>query len=161
MRERKWVFYLSAPVMLIALFVSIGFSNTESSTVLVWDDILVGIFTSGFITTITSIVGYQTSKKMAIEVFYFECKKILDKIKKIPYYDDDNFEKIIDYYINLSNMDLEKFEFAFGNLSFIFNKRLSKKYHYYIYNRVKELMNEIKIISFHFEFYKKAQNGNN
>lgn len=89
--------------------------------------------------------------------------KTIEEIKR--YVDTENkkdLEKIMDDYINLSEINLNAFWDLYRDLDFIFDYKNKKKKEFWneIFNYVNIKINKIRKEAYHFNIYKKSNNGN-
>lgn len=69
-------------------------------------------------------------------------------------------EKIMKYYIELSNIDLEDFWDLYGELEFIIHRNLKIELYNEAFEHTHELINKIKEKAYHFNIYFEQKNGN-
>lgn len=124
-----------------------------------WSNIFIGIFASGLLALLLSIISYNVERQKALEDFYIQANKALNIFNL--YENNGDIERSMDIVIEMANYDYICLDNAYGNIDFIFgNKRLRKYIYNDIYKPIIDLKNLIIEKAFHFKEYKKTVNGN-
>lgn len=124
-----------------------------------WSNIFIGIFASGLLALLLSIISYNVERQKALEDFYIQANKALNIFNL--YENNGDIERSMDIVIEMANYDYICLDNAYGNIDFIFgNKRLRKYIYNDIYKPIIDLKNLIIEKAFHFKEYKKTVTGN-
>ncbi len=122
-------------------------------------DLSLAVFGSSLVAFLISIVEYSSSKKLDMQLFYYEVMRIGNIMGKILYFDRgiSDIPKAIESYLDFYNTDLSVLSIAYSKLDFI-SKRwhketISRNIYHQIYDAKREISNDIMI----FDLYK---NGN-
>ena len=141
-----WTLFISFISLLMA-FILDCFGDS------VWYDIFIGTFSSGFLTVITSWIGYLRERNRVMEEFYEETKKMLKMLNEYPF--DLNIDKKIDFFLDFSKFDISYWNRAYGDMSFICPD--SRKY---VYNKIySPMMDIIKTLNSHSDNFRRHRNG--
>lgn len=79
MRVKKWLTYITGIITLVS-FIAIIIIEAEQAQKKAYD-IFLAIFGSGLLGMIMSLIEYFTERRKAMEEFWTESKKVLDKLK--------------------------------------------------------------------------------
>ena len=157
MRVQKWTIIWMSFICLFSLLLSIFLDRTIQNNY--WSGILVGIFSSGLVTLFLSVISYNNDRLKALEEFFIQAHKALNKFNSFAYHDDIN--KSIDIVIEIASYDYTYLDNAYGNIDFIFN---NEKLHKYIFDEIYKPLTDMKKLfvekAFHFKEYKGAISGN-
>jgi hypothetical protein len=125
-----------------------------------WFNILLGVFGSGLLTFITSIIGYRVERKRTLEAFANYTKKILHELNK--YQKSFSRDEKLDFFLACNDTDRIDWAREFGNICFIFDYK--KKNSQYIYSQIYQLIMQIEqeIINhvWHFRWHKDGSGRN-
>lgn len=124
-----------------------------------WSNILAGIFASGVLTIMISVINYCTERRKTLERFYSYAKKAAYNYNQFE--DDGNLERSIDSVLEMNKFDYLELDNAFGDMCFLFNGKKTRKYIYdKIYKPTLDLRSMLEEKCFHFKEYRKSANGN-
>jgi len=124
-----------------------------------WVNIFIGIFSSGVLALILSIIGYQIERMKTLEEFYTYVLKAIANFNRFENNGDPQYT--MDIVLKINDFDYTALDMSYGNIDFMFANNTHRKYIYdRIYKRVCNLKHIINDKSFHFKEYKKAINGN-
>lgn len=111
-----------------------------------WCNALLGLFGSGILTLITSIIGYCVERRRIFEGFSYATKTILKDINK--YQMDWPLETKVDFFINYHNDFGSEWDKYYGDFCFLFDWRGKKRK--YIYDKIySPIRNTTNIIGTH------------
>lgn len=127
----KKSFYVTAVLAVFSLIVAavLNYRFDESF----WCNVMLGIFGSSLLAAITSLIGYYAERKKAMEKFYTESIKLLNRFNK--YQTDFNLNQKIDFFLKLDEYDRTDWDAAYGDMDF-FDNRIRK----YVFNHVYDPM---------------------
>lgn len=118
-----------------------------------------GIFASGVLTFIMSIIGYWVERRKTMEKFYTYAIKAVSNLNLFEYEKDLN--RSIDSVLQMNQFDYVELDNAYGDMVFLFRNKKKQKYIYEkIYKPILDAKNTVAEACFHFKEYKKAINGN-
>jgi hypothetical protein len=147
---------ISALIAVVALGFALLFSciDKEFAT-----NIFINIFSGGILSAAISIIGYFHERKRTLEDFWTHGHKAIKNINRFEW--DGDIERSMDIVLSMSDFDIAPFDSAWGNMSFMFRNKTTKKY---IYTKIyKPIIDVHQVISEkirHFKEYKKVANGN-
>ncbi|MGI6004211.1 MAG: hypothetical protein ACOX88_02180 [Christensenellales bacterium] len=147
---------ISVAIAVVALGFALLFSciNKEFAT-----DIFINIFSGGLLSAAISIIGYFHERKRTLEDFWTHGHKAINNINRFEW--DGDINRSMDIVLSMNDFDNSAFDSAFGNMSFIFHDKKTKKCIYTkIYKPILDIRDAIPRAAFHFKEYKKAANGN-
>lgn len=156
MRQNKWAILITFPLTVVALILASFFDNVGYAF---WSNVFLGVFGSGLLTAMVAAINYSTERRKTLEAFWSFGHKAIKNINR--YSPDDDLDTTIDILLQMNEFDYQPFDDAYGDICFIFNnKKLRKEITERIYGPLLELRHLITEKSFHFNLYKKAENGN-
>lgn len=79
-----------------------------------WSNIFIGIFSSGLLALIFSIINYRTERKKTLEEFYTNVKKVLCNFGKYQYGDDPIYA--MEAILKMNEFDYTALDFSYGNI---------------------------------------------
>ena len=122
-------------------------------------NLLAGIFASGVLTIMISIINYRTERRKTLEQFYSYAKKAANNYNRFE--NDGDLERSIDSVLAMNDFDYIELDNAYGDMSFLFHDKKTRKYIFEkIYEPTLVLRKLISEKCFHFREYKKAFSGN-
>lgn len=118
-----------------------------------WCNLLLGIFGSGLVTFLTSVIGYRVERRKTFEGFSYATKQILKRLNK--YQVSWSMEQKINFFLDFHDADMNEwdqyygdfclmFDFIFENRTYIFNK---------IYCPIQEIDQKINYHVWHFRWH--------
>ena len=119
MKVAKISIYITIPLTVISLITAIAFHFICSIDEF-WSNVLLGVFGSGLLTAITSIITYNNERKRVFEGFYDSVKAIVHELNK--YQRDWDLDKKIDFFVMYSGISYIDFDRYFA--SFFLSSRL-------------------------------------
>lgn len=124
-----------------------------------WSNLFAGIFASGVLTIMISIINYRTERRKTLEQFYSYAKKAANNFNRFE--NDRDLERSIDSILAMNDFDYIELDNAYGDMSFLFHDKKTRKYIFEkIYEPTLVLRRLISEKCFHFKEYRKALNGN-
>ena len=124
-----------------------------------WSNLFSGIFASGVLTFMISVINYRTERRKTLEKFYYYAQKVAYNYNRFE--NESNLERSIESILEMNKFDYLELDNAYGDMSFLFNDKKTRKYIFdMIYNPTLELRQLIEEKSFHFREYRKSLNGN-
>ena len=124
-----------------------------------WSNLFAGIFASGVLTIMISIINYRTERRKTLEQFYSYAKKAANNFNRFE--NDGDLERSIDSILAMNDFDYIELDNAYGDMCFLFNDKKTRKYIYEkIYEPTLVLRRLISEKCFHFNEYRKALHGN-
>ena len=122
-------------------------------------NLLAGIFASGVLTIMISIINYRTERRKTLEQFYSYAKKAANNYNRFE--NDGDLERSIDSVLAMNDFDYIELDNAYGDKSFLFHEKKTRKYIFEkIYEPTLVLRKLISEKCFHFREYRKAFSGN-
>ena len=122
-------------------------------------NLLAGIFASGVLTIMISIINYRTERRKTLEQFYSYAKKAANNYNRFE--NDGDLERSIDSVLAMNDFDYIELDNAYGDMSFLFHDKKTRKYIFEkIYEPTLVLRKLISEKCFHFREYRKAFSGN-
>lgn len=97
-----------------------------------WINVLIGIFGSAVLTTLTSIVSYHYERRKILEGFIYHTRQILSYLNK--YQENMTLEQKIQFFLDYCDLDYSAWDMDFGDMDFFFEKVCGNRK--YIYNRI-------------------------
>lgn len=156
MRQNKITILAIVPVTLAALLLAWLFDHWE---IAFWCNVCLGIFGSGLLTVMVSIINYQTERRRTLEAFWSYGHKAIKNLNR--YSAGDELDTRIDTLLQMKDFDYQPFDDAYRDICFIFhNKKLHKEIAEQIYAPIQEVRIAINARGYDFSEYKKAVNGN-
>ncbi len=165
MKNNKQAIWITTIISIFSLIISVSnwhislfnFKNADY-----WSNLFLGIFTSGLLTLMISIINYRNEKRKTLEKFYVNTMKVIKNIYfYIAHKTNDNIDYTIDLILEISKFDYTELDNAYGDISFMFNNKKNTKYIFEdIYNPICEFKNLISFCSFHFNEYKSNTSKN-
>lgn len=156
MKINKYAIYSTVVLMSISLFAAIFLNQCGYEF---YANLLSGIFASGVLTFLMSIIGYLTERKHILEKFYSYAQKAVSNLNQYEY--DGDIDRTIEILLQMNRFDYQELDTAYGDMDFLFFDKKSKKYIYTsIYNPIVEVRCLIAEKAFHFKEYRKVVNGN-
>lgn len=124
-----------------------------------WSNLFAGIFASGVLTIMISIINYRTERRKTLEQFYSYAKKAANNYNRFE--NDGDLERSINSILSMNDFDYIELDNAYGDMSFLFHDKKTRKYIFEkIYEPTLVLRRLIRKKCFHFKEYRKALNGN-
>ena len=122
-------------------------------------NLLAGIFASGVLTIMISIINYRTERRKTLEQFYSYAKKAANNYNRFE--NDGDLERSIDSVLAMNDFDYIELDNAYGDMSFLFHDKKTRKYIFEkIYEPTLVLRKLISEKCFHFREYRKVLSGN-
>ena len=122
-------------------------------------NLLAGIFASGVLTIMISIINYRTERRKTLEQFYSYAKKAANNYNRFE--NDGDLERSIDSVLAMNDFDYIELDNAYGDMSFLFHDKKTREYIFEkIYEPTLVLRKLISEKCFHFREYRKAFSGN-
>ena len=156
MRQNKVTILITGPLTIGALIVAwiMDYCSFEF-----WCNVFLGVFGSGLLTFMVSLINYITERRKTLEAFWSYGHKAIKNLNR--YSADDDLDTAIDAFLQMQNYDYQPFDDAYGEICFFFhNKKLRKEIYERIYYPIMEVREILREKCFHFKLYKKASNGN-
>lgn len=149
MRINKYSIYFTSGITIIALIAAIVF-NCYNFTFCA--NLFSGIFASGLLALILTVIGYFVERKRTLEKFYSYAQKAVKNFNS--YENDGDLERTIDTILQMDSFDYIELGNAYTDISFLFNNKDKRDYIYYsIYNVITELGNLIRKKASRFKEY--------
>lgn len=147
---------------LLSIF-SIGFAailNFVTSADAFWCNALLGLFGSGVLTLITSIIGYCVERRRTFEGFSYSTRAILKNINK--YQLNWNLDTKVDFFINYHENFSSEWDKYYGDFCFLADKgNASRKYIYdSIYTPIKRTTDLVGSHIWHFRWHQDGSGRN-
>lgn len=156
MRTNKPAILWSIVVSLSALTISLLLHYHDEEY---YSNLFAGIFASGVLTAMISVINYRAERRKTLEHFYSYAQKAANNYNCFE--DEGDLERSIDSILRMNEFDYLELDNAFGDMSFIFNDMETRKYIYEaIYEPTLNLRKLIADKCFHFREYRKVKNGN-
>lgn len=122
-------------------------------------NLLAGIFASGVLTIMISIINYRTERRKTLEQFYSYTKKAANNYNRFE--NEGDLERSIDSILAMNEFDYIELDNAYGDMCFLFHDKKTRKYIFEkIYEPTLMLRRLICEKCFHFKEYRKALHGN-
>ena len=122
-------------------------------------NLFAGVFTSGLLTLLMSIIGYFVERRKTLEKFYTYATKAASNFNLFE--DEGDLDRSIDSILQMNQFDYVELDNAYGDMDFIFGNKRSRKYIFdKIYLPILNARNTVTEKCFHFKEYKKATHGN-
>ena len=122
-------------------------------------NLLAGIFASGVLTIMISIINYRTERRKTLEQFYTYAKKAANNYNRFE--NEGDLERSIDSILAMNGFDYIELDNAYGDMCFLFHNKKTRKYIFeMIYEPTLNLRRLIREKCFHFKEYRKAFSGN-
>ena len=156
MRTNKPAIIWSTIISIVALICSLVLQYFGLEYVA---NLLAGIFASGVLTIMISIINYRTERRKTLEQFYSYAKKAANNYNRFE--NDGDLERSIDSVLAMNDFDYIELDNAYGDMSFLFHDKKTRKYIFEkIYEPTLVLRKLISEKCFHFREYRKAFSGN-
>lgn len=125
-----------------------------------WSNLLLGVFGSGLLTFITSVVGYRVERKRTFEGFSYTTKQILKNLNK--YQSSWPLEQKIDFFLMLHDISWSDWDRYFGDFHFLFDfGNKTREYIFQkIYHPLQEIDQKINYHVWHFRWHKDGTGRN-
>lgn len=125
-----------------------------------WCNLSLGIFGSGLVTLITSIIGYRVERRKTFEGFSYATKQILKRLNK--YQLSWPLEQKIDFFLDFHDIDLSEWDQYCGDfcLMFDWNKKNWNYIFSKIYHPIQVIDEKINFHVWHFRWYKDGSGRN-
>ncbi len=156
MKSQKYITIITSIVAVIALSLAIVYhccgKEFESN-------ILIGVFSSGFLAMLVSIVEYADKRKDSLEKFYSAAHAALHNVNQ--YRTDLELEVAIEKVLSICNYDYSDLDMAYGAICFFFRDKETRKYIYdKIYEPILRLRKDLVEIHHHLSLYKDGVTNN-
>ena len=150
---------ITALLTLLSLIGAIAF-NSMLCIDPFWSNLLLGVFGSGLLTFITSVVGYRVERKKTFEGFSYATKQILKCVNK--YQSSWLLEEKIDFFLMLHDMNWSDWDRYFGDFCFLFDFGHKNRTYIFqkIYHPLQEIDYKINYHTWHFRWYKDGSGRN-
>lgn len=156
MKINKHAIYSTAVLMIVSLILAV-FLNQYGHEF--YANLLSGIFASGVLTFLVSVIGYLTERKRTLERFYSYAQKAVSNLNQYEY--DGDIDQTIEILLQINEFDYLELDNAYADIDFLFFDKKNKEYIYTsIYCPIKEIRSLIAEKAYHFKMYRKAINGN-
>lgn len=117
---------------------------------LFWCNVMLGVFGGAVLNLISSILGYFTERRTAMEEFYIESLKLSKRFNR--YQKDLSLDQKIDFFLNMSDFDISYLDNAYRKIDLF--SRNQKKYIYdKIYKRLVDCYNKVCSYSLQFRMH--------
>jgi hypothetical protein len=156
MRTNKAAVIWSCVISVVALICSLilHFQDLEY-----WSNLSAGIFASGVLTIMISIINYVMERRRTLEQFYSYAKKAAYMYNRFE--GEGDLERSIDSILAINDFDYIELDDAYGDMCFLFRDKKTRSYIYKnIYEPTLVLRQLIAEKCFHFKEYRKVVNGN-
>jgi len=118
-----------------------------------------GLFGSGALTTISSIIGYRVERRFELERFYVDARKTLKNLTQ--YSRDMGIDEKLDFLMNFYNFEQSDIDVSFGRLYFFLSNKAHHEYIYAkIYNPISKVKSCINSHYWHFRWHKDGSGKN-
>lgn len=121
-----------------------------------WCNLLLGVFGSGLLTFITSVIGYRVERQKTFEGFLYCTKEILHNLNK--YRLSWTVEEKIDFFLTYHDISCAEWDRYFGEFCFLFD--FGHKNREYIYNKIYhpilEINQRVNHHVWHFRWHKEG-----
>lgn len=156
MRLNKYAVYSTIILMLVSLTVAIRLNQLDFKFAA---NLFSGVFASGVLTFLMSVIGYLTERKHTLERFYSYAQKAVTNFNQYEY--DGDIDRTIDILLLMNRFDYLELDTAYGDIDFMFFNKKKRNYIYTsIYNPINEVRDLIAEKAYHFKMYCKETNGN-
>ena len=156
MRTNKIAIKYSSVISVTALVLSIVLYSKGYDYA---SNLLVGVFASGVLTLLISLINYSTERRRTLEKFYSYALKAASNFNRFE--NDNSLERTIDIVLQMNQFDYIELDNSFGDIDFFFNNKKNREFIYEnIYEPTVNLRRIINEKCFHFNEYRKAVNGN-
>lgn len=143
MRQNKLAITFLTPLAAFALISAWFFDNNEQ---VFWSNVLLGVFGSGFLTVLVSIINYANERRHTLETFWSYSKKFVNNCNQYPI--DGSLIEKADAIILMSTFDYLILDDAYGDMDFIFkNKSTRHKIYTELYEPTKCIRQKISVSS--------------
>ena len=156
MKSHKYITIITSSVSVIALVLAVVYhcENKEFEA-----NIMVGVFSSGFLAMLVSIIEYANKRRSTLETFYTSAHGALHTINQ--YRRDLDLNIAIDRILSIKHYDYSVLDATYGSICFFFFDKKTKKYIYdAIYHPILQLRNDLTEICYHFSLYKDGITNN-
>lgn len=156
--------YRSATIItsLLTLVSIIGaaYFNFFTSLNSFWCNLSLGIFGSGLVTFITSVIGYRVERRKTFEGFSYTTKQILKRLNK--YQSAWPLEQKIDFFLDFHDIDMGEWDRYYGDFCFMFDFTSKNRTYIFekIYRPIQEIDQKINYHIWHFRWHKDGSGHN-
>lgn len=125
-----------------------------------WCNLTLGVFGSGLVTLITSIIGYRVERRKTFEGFSYTTKQILKRLNK--YQLSWPLEQKIDFFLDFHDIDLGEWDRYYGDFCLMFDWRKENRSYIFskIYHPIQIIDHQINLHVWHFRWYKDGSGRN-
>lgn len=118
-----------------------------------WVNVLVGIFGSAVLTTLTSIVSYHYERRKILEGFIYHTRQILSYLNK--YQEKMTLEQKLQFFLDYSDLDKSAWDMDFGDMDFFFEKKYGNRKYIYdcIYKPIFDFNSAVENHIWHFRWH--------
>lgn len=159
MRTNKIVIIITSIVSFLSLAIATAlnaFCAQECSFVI---NVLVGIFASGLVAIIVSIVNYSYERRRTLERFASYIRKAIRNYNRFE--NEGNLDKALSSVIEMSKFDYLELDNAYGDMDFLFFNKKTKAYIYnHLYKTTLDLRSKISETVRHIKEYYRSTNNN-
>ena len=136
------------------------FFNFCTDTDPFWCNLLLGVFGSGLLTFITSVIGYQVERRKTFEGFSYCTKQLLKALNK--YQASWTLDEKIDFFLALHDVSWFDWDRYFGDFCFLFDWNHKNRTYIYekIYHPLQEVDQKINFHVWHFRWHKDGSGRN-
>lgn len=115
-----------------------------------WCNVMLGVFGSAVLNLISSILGYFTERRAAMEQFYIESLKLSKRFNR--YQKDLSLDQKIDFFLSLSDFDISYLDNAYRKID-LFSRKQKKYIYDKIYKRLVDCYNKVCHYSLQFRMH--------
>lgn len=156
MRVHKMTLIFMTIICVSSLIAALFLDNVNKPF---WTNLAIGIFSSGFLALIISVVAYRVERRRTLEEFYSQAIKA---IRNFNQYDKDDKPNVkMEIVVEMEKHDYNSLDTSFANIDFIwFNKKNQSRIYNEIYSKIMKYKSEIIHKQYHFNMYIKEQHTN-
>lgn len=147
-------------LLALTSFIGAFYFSCDTSKNSFWCNLLLGIFGSGVVTFITSIIGYRVERRRTFEGFWYTTKQILKNLN--IYQCEWSLEQKIDFFLTFYDIEIGEWNRYYGDFCLMFDIT-SKNQNYIfqkIFNPIQDIYQNINSHINHFRWHKDGSGYN-
>lgn len=156
MNSQKYITIITSFVSVFSLTLAVVYhcENKEFET-----NILVGVFSSGFLAMLVSIIEYANIRRNTLEKFYTSAHSALHNINQ--YRTDLEIDVAIEKVLSIFNYNYGDLDTAYGAMCFFFYNKKTRKYIYdAIYHPILQLRDDLTEVCYHLSLFEDGVSKN-
>lgn len=144
--------FLITIISVVIAFIFNFYTNIDAF----WCNLFLGVFGSGLLTFITSVISYCVERRKTFEGFSYNTKAILHELNK--YQTNWSLDEKVEFFLNFHDFSLIEWDRYYGEFALLFDWK--KENTSYIYSKIYKPLSQIDhLINFHTWHFRWHKDG--